>query len=87
MPPAMPRPRMTLSLQYMFVVSPFGLLSVLNPCRRYLRYTKYQLMDPACKKDSKYYLESVLNDALNITADIEWTTVHPYVKYQTARIL
>jgi hypothetical protein len=44
-------------------------------------------MDPACKKDSKYYLESVLNDALNITADIEWTTVHPYVKYQTARIL
>ena len=36
MPPAMPRPRMTLSLQYMFVVSPFGLLSVLNPCRHCL---------------------------------------------------
>lgn len=39
---------------------------------------QYQLMDSACKKDSKYYWENVLNDALNITADIEWTTVHPY---------
>lgn len=32
-------------------------------------------------------MESTLNDALDITADIERTTLHPYVKYQKARIL
>ena len=32
----MPRPPTPLSLRYTSVVSPSGLLSVLNPCRRYL---------------------------------------------------
>ena len=50
-------------------------------------YLQYQLVDSACRKDSRSYLESALNDALEITADIERTTLHPYVKYQKARIL
>lgn len=50
-------------------------------------YHQYQSVDSACRKDSRYYLESALNDVLDITADIERTTVHPYVKYQKARIL
>lgn len=50
-------------------------------------YHQYQSVDSACRKDSRYYLESTLNDALDITADIERTTLHPYVKYQKARIL
>ena len=33
----MPRPLIPLSLRYTSVVSLFGLLSVLNPCRRYLK--------------------------------------------------
>ena len=41
--PAMPKPQMLLLLRYTFAVSLFELLSVFNPCRRYLAHLSFKL--------------------------------------------
>lgn len=40
-----------------------------------------------CKRDSKFHAESLLEEAINAIETIEKNTMHPYFKYQKARIL
>lgn len=50
-------------------------------------YHQYQEVDFECKRGNKFFLETTLLDAMKTAADIERTTMHPYIKYQKARIL
>lgn len=40
-----------------------------------------------CRKGKRFFVESALQDAIETIDTIEKTTMHPYVKYQKARIL
>lgn len=40
-----------------------------------------------CKKGNKFFVETGLQEALKNFEDLERTTMHPYIKYQKARIL
>lgn len=50
-------------------------------------YHQYQEVDTECRRGSRFFLETTLYDAMKIASDIERTTMHPYVKFQKARIL
>ena len=50
-------------------------------------YTIYGDVRSTCQRSSKYLIESALIDSINEIELIESNTMHPYIKYQKARIL
>lgn len=61
-----------------------------NDSDRIVAASMYRLYGEArreCKKDSKLKVEMVLEDLINKSKEAEEVTLHPYIKYQKARIL
>ncbi len=50
-------------------------------------YSLYNDAYQECQKDSKYHVEESYEEFLNDVGKIEATTMHPYIKFQKARIL
>lgn len=50
-------------------------------------YRLYQDVNVDCQKGTKFFVENAYDDAIGKLKLIEKTTMHPYVKYQKARIL
>ncbi len=50
-------------------------------------YRLYGDVKRDCNTMSSYHISSALNDAIDTIAEIERNTMHPYIKYQKARIL
>lgn len=50
-------------------------------------YKIYQDVQYNCSKETKFFVQSALETAIDEIAILEKTTMHPYVKFQKARIL
>lgn len=50
-------------------------------------YRLYGDVQRSCRTESEYYVDGALNDFIQDINELERTTMHPYVKYQKARIL
>lgn len=50
-------------------------------------YHQFQEIQSEVRRGVKFFFQNAVDEAIRIIADVEKTTMHPYIKYQKARIL